>query len=55
MQGDIRIYDEALMLHLSTNETEHDTTEVSALLSKLGVGSETEAIEYAMKAGIRWR
>ena len=28
---------------------------VSALLAKLGVASQTEAIEYAIKAGITWR
>lgn len=38
-----------------TYETEHDQTEVTELLSKLGVDSETEAIEYAIKTGIRWR
>ncbi len=38
-----------------TYETQHDQTEVTDLLSKLGVDSETEAIEYAIKAGIRWR
>lgn len=38
-----------------TYETDHDQTEVDALLEKLGVASETEAIEFAIKAGIRWR
>lgn len=38
-----------------TYETPHDQKEVTDLLSKLGVDSETEAIEYAIKAGIRWR
>lgn len=38
-----------------THETEHDEREVNDLLTKLGVDAETEAIEYAIKAGIRWR
>jgi hypothetical protein len=38
-----------------TYETDHDKTEVDELLAKLGVASETEAIEYAIKAGVRWR
>ena len=29
--------------------------EVSRLLAKLGVGSQTEAIEYAIKAGVTWQ
>ncbi|MGB8362293.1 MAG: hypothetical protein WCE80_12925, partial [Acidimicrobiia bacterium] len=29
--------------------------EVTALLAKLGVSSETQAIEYAIKAGITWQ
>jgi hypothetical protein len=31
------------------------TSEVDDLLTMLGVGSETEAIQYAIKAGITWQ
>jgi class 3 adenylate cyclase/predicted ATPase len=32
-----------------------DESAITALLAKLGVDSKTEAIEYAIKAGIQWR
>lgn len=38
-----------------SHETEKDEKQVSELLAKLGVESETQAIEYAIKAGIQWR
>lgn len=37
-----------------SHEAEKDEEGVSGLLAKLGVGSETEAIEYAIKTGIQW-
>ena len=36
-------------------ERKGDEAAIAALLDKLGVGSESEAIEYAIKAGIQWR
>jgi hypothetical protein len=38
-----------------TREANSGEDEVSGLLEKLGVGSESAAIEYAIKAGIQWR
>ena len=38
-----------------TREANGGEDEVSGLLEKLGVGSESAAIEYAIKAGIQWR
>ena len=38
-----------------SDEREAGEEEVAALLSKLGVASETQAIEYAIKAGITWQ
>ncbi len=38
-----------------TDEREANEAQVKALLDKLGVVSETAAIEYAIKAGIQWR
>jgi hypothetical protein len=32
-----------------------DRPEVGTLLSKLGVETENEAIQYAIKAGVTWR
>ncbi len=37
------------------DERQADEASVSALLAKLGVESEIEAIEYAIKAGVQWR
>ncbi len=55
--ADLDDHELALLREITSgsNETQHDQTEVTDLLSKLGVDSETEAIEYAIKAGIRWR
>ncbi|HEX6302343.1 MAG TPA: AAA family ATPase [Acidimicrobiia bacterium] len=55
--ADLDEHELALLREITSRsyETKHDQTEVTDLLSKLGVDSETEAIEYAIKAGIRWR
>lgn len=55
--ADLEDHELALLREITsgTNEIQHDETEVDALLSKLGVSSETAAIEYAIKAGIQWR
>lgn len=55
--ADLDEHELALLREITSgsNETQHDQTEVTDLLSKLGVDSETEAIEYAIKAGIRWQ
>ncbi|HSJ71437.1 MAG TPA: AAA family ATPase, partial [Acidimicrobiia bacterium] len=47
----------ALLRAITSGSIDHGATEdeVSALLSKLGVASETEAIEYAIKAGVTWQ
>ena len=47
----------ALLRAITSGSVDHGATEdeVSALLSKLGVASETEAIEYAIKAGVTWQ
>lgn len=49
--------DLALLREITSGSDNGETDEaaVSELLGKLGVGSETEAIEYAIKAGIQWR
>jgi tetratricopeptide (TPR) repeat protein len=38
-----------------SEDTEASEGDIEALLSKLGVSTETEAIEYAIKAGITWQ
>ncbi len=38
-----------------SDEAANNEEEVSDLLAKLGVGSATEAIEYAIKTGLQWR
>ena len=47
----------ALLRAITSGSVDHRATEdeVSALLTKLGVASETEAIEYAIKAGVTWQ
>lgn len=46
-----------LLRAITSGSVDHGATEdeISDLLSKLGVASETEAIEYAIKAGVTWR
>jgi len=47
----------ALLRAITSGSADNDATEdeIDALLSKLGVASETEAIEYAIKAGVTWQ
>jgi hypothetical protein len=46
-----------LLRAITSGAADHGATddEISTLLSKLGVASETEAIEYAIKAGVTWQ
>lgn len=46
-----------LLREITSGSSERTATEaeVAGLLSRLGVGSETEAIEYAIKAGVSWQ
>ena len=46
-----------LLRAITSGSVDHGATEdeISDLLSKLGVASETEAIEYAIKAGVTWQ
>lgn len=46
-----------LLREITSGSEERDAgeEEVTALLAKLGVASETQAIEYAIKAGITWQ
>jgi class 3 adenylate cyclase len=44
-----------LLRDLASGERAGDSDQVGLLLAKLGVASETEAIEYAIKAGVAWK
>jgi hypothetical protein len=54
---DLDEHELALLREITSGAEERDRDEaaITDLLAKLGVGSETEAIEYAIKAGIQWR
>lgn len=47
----------AVLRELTSGNSDGNATkdEISELLSTLGVGTETEAIEYAIKAGVTWQ
>jgi hypothetical protein len=55
--ADLDDHELALLREITSGspEAEENEEEVTGLLTKLGVGSEIEAIEYAIKAGIQWR
>jgi class 3 adenylate cyclase/tetratricopeptide (TPR) repeat protein len=59
MQGRSDLDDQelALLREITSGSEDHEANReaVTALLAKLGVASEIEAIEYAIKAGIQWR
>jgi class 3 adenylate cyclase/tetratricopeptide (TPR) repeat protein len=54
---DLDEHELALLREITSGGEQRETDEaaVTALLAKLGVGSEIEVIEYAIKAGIQWR
>ncbi len=56
-RADLDEHELAMLREITSGAEERDVDEaaLSDLLTKLGVGSETEAIEYAIKAGIQWR
>jgi hypothetical protein len=55
--ADLDDHELALLREITSGspEAEENEEEVAGLLTKLGVSSEIEAIEYAIKAGIQWR
>lgn len=55
--ADLDDHESALLREIASGSrvAEENGEDVSGLLAKLGVESEIEAIEYAIKAGIQWR
>jgi tetratricopeptide (TPR) repeat protein len=53
--GELSDDDLGLLRDLASGERAGGSDQVGQLLAKLGVASETEAIEYAIKAGVTWQ
>lgn len=54
--SDLADHELELLREIASGSREHEAEQdISDLLAKLGVESETEAIEYAIKAGVTWQ